>query len=179
MPLIVIDGQDRVGKSGLVKEICREAPKDMVVMPFGNKAPSLKVPLKERRALAIKTVTEQYRLAKKKDWLVVVDRGHYSEVVYGDLYRGESIGGGFEAYERILLWELIGVQKIAAILHVPPEILITRDDGDSTWTHEGLPAIRREAEYFHRLRLATKFPIIKTDYTAENLLKQLEGQLCW
>ena len=54
---------------------------------------------------------------------LLMDRGHYSEVVYGDLFRG---GRHFVPWERRLLDDMAREDFITVLFTSPPEVLVNR-----------------------------------------------------
>lgn len=178
MPLIIVDGPDRVGKGTFIRKL-RAHWADMQQAVIHNDAPPPTVPLRERREWALGQYAKQYRWASDHpDVLWIIDRGHYSETVYGDLYRGEKTSPmALMIWERLVLKMLEGIPTASVILHEEVPELLRRDDGQSTFSHNHMMAYK-ELEYFHRLRQATKFPLVK-DPTPKGVDKVLGGQLAW
>lgn len=90
MPIVMVDGPDRLGKSSLCQELCHEL--DYMSMHFSR--PEGKTS-SERAYYQMGTFDRMFRFVgaigdQMSGSRIVFDRSHLGEMVYGPLYRGDS-----------------------------------------------------------------------------------------
>lgn len=147
--IIIIEGQDNTGKDTLIKSLSN---KRLSIKEYHFTSPEKYNPNIEDKVLAQKLqFVEIFNYVKKdleenKFDLIILNRSHVGEYVYGSIYRNTNPDWVFKEFEPEFLDIL--KQSYLILLTAPPELSLKNDDGLSHSTK----LKDKELEYYRFLR---------------------------
>lgn len=129
--IIIIEGQDNTGKDTLIRGL--ESLENTTTKQYHFTSPEKYLPDVEDKKVAqytqfsdiFKNVREDVK-SKQYD-LIILNRSHIGEWVYGPIYRGTNSEWIFDEFE--IEYEDIIRQSTLFLLLAPPELSINYDDG--------------------------------------------------
>jgi len=166
MPIIILEGIDGSGKSTLAQRIAEKS--------------TLKTRIEHRGPIE-NTVQEEYvkpLFDVELDELLIADRWHVGEMIYGPLYRGKTLVAPYlGAIESILDW--FGAVRI--IMSPPIEVVRQRleERGEDYLEPEHIEFVHKAYEDFawaHDYRLMTDVADHQIDYILAAAMKPQESQ---
>lgn len=124
--LIIFEGQDRVGKTTLIKSL-RKMIKNPKVIGLASSSPPSDVTddWSYTHYYKLMGMTE---LLLQTGWTVIMDRFHIGETVYGPIYRKSKTDYIWD-YESEIFGDNPNIWLITLV--ADPEDLVARDDGES------------------------------------------------
>lgn len=180
MTLITIDGPDRVGKTSLVTALLDEYPGYAVAFHNGPPPRRFRNSPNEAREHMLAVYARQFHVFSVLNrfaptTLVVLDRAHLSEYVYGTTARGLPFDRRQFVLDDTRLTKLLPPaaanchQGLVVTMGGHPETIMARDDLLSTWSaddrSESRRRLQREFELFDELAELTALPHVKLSTT--------------
>jgi hypothetical protein len=133
MKLIILEGQDNLGKTTVIREICKDY-KSFIVRKFSN--PPKELNLFEKEKFQQSTFLDEFRfytncckngLFDQENTVMIWDRSHIGEQVYGPIYRKSDPSKWLNDLEKIF-----DLEKIYLILlEGDHEFVMKNEDGHS------------------------------------------------
>lgn len=163
MPVIILEGIDGAGKSTLADALIEASP---VPAHYLHRGP-LEGTVEDELIYPLQNIPENE--------LLVTDRWHVGEMVYGPIYRGKSlVAGEYNSIIESLLWDMNAVK---VILSPPIEVVKQRleERGEDYLQPEHVEQVH---ELYEDYAMAHDYRLIRevTDQTVEDLLRAaLEG----
>lgn len=151
--LIIFEGQDRVGKTTLIKSL-RKMIKNPKIMGLASSSPPTDITNDWSYTHYYKLMGMTKELVDS-EWTVIMDRFHIGETVYGPIYRKTKTDYIFD-FESEIFDDNPNIWLITLVAE--PEDLVDRDDGESNET--SLLEYKKTKEAFeeshHRSCIANK-----------------------
>lgn len=162
MPMIIIEGVDGSGKSTLAEKLAKASP----------------LPVRmEHRGVPEKKIEDEYLAPLLKvgnDELVIADRWHVGETIYGPLYRGHSELLNRPNLNRVIEGVLDDIGTVRVILSPPLRTVKSRlkKRGEDYLQPEHVKLVHNQYETFAAKN--EKYQLISkvTDKTVQDLINQ-------
>lgn len=151
---LILEGTDRSGKDSVLEALRSLVADRLTVLAMHNTKPT--GPRPHRDAVARYGLEYQLAAQAPVSTLVVINRGHLSEAVYGSLYRGG-------APEWSLPEMFLPPSAVIVLLEREAGEILATDDGDSTFEGPGgagakAARLRREQDAFRRALSNSSLP---------------------
>lgn len=163
MPIIILEGIDGAGKTTLAQHILEASQIETTILHRGP----LQGTVEDELIYPLQRVTD--------DELLITDRWHLGELIYGPIYRGKSVVEGF--YNEIIDKILFDMNAVKVVLSPPLDVVKQRlqDRGEDYLQPEHVDqvhALYEELANKHDWRLIRE---VTCDTAKELLALAMEG----